>query len=322
MLGISRRLLAAAVMSAAVAAAVLAGSGVAGASTGTAEISPEQAGYTATGAQFKYIDALVYLRNPGQYASEVASFGDSVQLWSAGLVVTLGVTASTSGSGYTQYATIYDRSTHTVIASNPNAEFCDSNENVCNLPPQPFDAGTQLDLSISYSPADGSLEMIEVFSGGFSFVSSYTVTGQSFTQARIGTDFGNSPWDGSYSHRPPANQVKVAAYSTVHADHVQRPHFVAVVVVGAPPTAGQHRATVGQRLGGRPDQPVLVRLELLDLLRAAERAGPEPARRALSRPAHRRHHRGTGARRHIVGPARQDERSIRDAPRLVRRTGA
>jgi hypothetical protein len=216
MLGISRRLLAAAVMSAAVAAVVLAGTGVAGASTGTAEISPEQAGYTATGAQFKYIDGLVYLRNPGQYASEVASVGDSLQLWSAGLVVTLGVTASTSGSGYTQYATIYDRSTHTVIASNPNAEFCDSNENVCNLPPQPFDAGTQLALSISYSPSDGSLEMIEVFSGGFSFVSSYTVTGQSFTQARIGTDFGNSPWDGSYSHSPPANQVKVAAYSDVH----------------------------------------------------------------------------------------------------------
>jgi hypothetical protein len=212
---ISRRLLAAALTSAAVAALVLAGSGVAGASTGTAEISPEQAGYTATGAQFKYIDGLVYLRNPRQYASEVASFGDSVQLWSAGLVVTLGVTASTSGSGYTQYATIYDRSTHTVIASNPNAEFCDSNENVCNLPPTPFDAGTQLDLSISYSPADGNLEMIEVFSGGFSFVSFYTVTGQSFTQARIGTEFGSSPWDGSYSHTPPANYVKAAAYSNV-----------------------------------------------------------------------------------------------------------
>ena len=213
--GISRRLLAAAVMSAAIAVVVLAGSGVAGASTGPAEISPEQAGYTATGAQFKYIDGLVYLRKPGQYASEVASFGDSVQLWSADLVVTLGVTASTSGSGYTQYATIYDRSTHTVIAANPNAEFCDDNEDVCDLPPTPFDAGTQLGLSIDYSPADGSLQMIEVFSGGFSFVSSYTVTGQSFTQARIGTQFGNSPWDGSYSHKPPANQVKVATYSNV-----------------------------------------------------------------------------------------------------------
>ena len=62
--GISRRLLAAAVMPAAVAAVVLAGSGIAGASTGTAEISPEQAGYTATGAQFRDVDAVVYLRNP------------------------------------------------------------------------------------------------------------------------------------------------------------------------------------------------------------------------------------------------------------------
>ncbi len=215
MLRISRHRLAAAVMSAAAAVVVLAGPGAAGASTGPAEISPEQAGYTATGAQFDLVDALVYLRKPGQYASEVASFADSVQLWSAGLVVTLGVKASTSGSGYTQYATIYDRSTHTVVASNPNAEFCDENEDVCDLPPSPFDPGTELGLLIQYSPANGSLQMTEVFSGGFSFVSTYTVTGQSFTQARIGTEFGNSPWDASYSHTPPANQVKVAAFSNV-----------------------------------------------------------------------------------------------------------
>jgi hypothetical protein len=213
MLRTSRRLLTVAVMSATAAALVLAGSGVAGASTGPAEISPEQAGYIATGAQFQYVDASVYLRQPGQYASEVASVADSVQLWSAGLVVTLGIRASTSGAAYTQYATIYDRATHTVIASNPNAEFCDDNENECNLPPTPFDPGVQLGLSIQYSPADGSLVMIEVFSGGFSFVSTYTVTGQSFTQARIGTDFGTSPWDGSYSHAPPAKPVKVAAFS-------------------------------------------------------------------------------------------------------------
>ena len=216
MLRISRWQLAVTAMSAAVAAAVLAGPGVAGASTGPAEISPEQAGYTATGAQFKYVDAVLYLRNPGQYASEVARFGDSVQLWSASLVVTLGVTASTSGPGYTQHATVYDRSTHAVIASNPNAEFCDSNQNDCNLPATPFGAGTQLSLSIEYSPADGSLQMIEASSAGFSFVSSYTITGQSFTQARIGTDFGSSPWDGSYSYRPPAKQVKAAAYSSAH----------------------------------------------------------------------------------------------------------
>ena len=70
---------------------------------------PGQAGYTATGAQFETVAASVFLRQPGQYAGQVASIGHSVQLWSDGLVVILGVTASTSGGRYTTYATIYDR---------------------------------------------------------------------------------------------------------------------------------------------------------------------------------------------------------------------
>src|SRR5690349_8328669 len=50
-----------------VAAAVLALAVPAGASTGTTEISREQAGYTATGARFQNIDARVFLRQPAQH---------------------------------------------------------------------------------------------------------------------------------------------------------------------------------------------------------------------------------------------------------------
>ncbi len=50
----------------AAAAAVLALAVPAGASTGTPAVSPEQAGYTATGAQFRHVSASVYLRNPAQ----------------------------------------------------------------------------------------------------------------------------------------------------------------------------------------------------------------------------------------------------------------
>jgi hypothetical protein len=202
----------------AVAAVVLALAVPAGASTGTTEISPEQAGYTATGAQFKTVTAGVFLRQPGQYAGQVASFGQSVQLWSSGLVVTLGVRASTSGSGgYTTYATIYDRSTHQVIVSNPNAQTCDIH--FCNPGPGTLGAGYGLGLSISYNPTSGNLDMTEGTDDPDQayFTSSYTVTDppQSFTQARVGTDFGNTPWDGSYSHTPPAQYTKVAAYSRV-----------------------------------------------------------------------------------------------------------
>jgi hypothetical protein len=204
------------ITAAAAAAAVLALAVPAAASTGTAEISPEQAGYTATGAQFKAIHAAVFMRQPSFYAGQVASFGHSVQLWSSGLVVSLGVTASTSISrgSYTTYATIYDRSTHQVIASNPNAQWC--YEDHCSPGPANLDPSFHgLAWGISYDPASGQLTMGGNTVEGVDFSASYTVTGQSFTQARVGTDFGSTPWDASYPHTPPAQSMKAATYSNV-----------------------------------------------------------------------------------------------------------
>jgi hypothetical protein len=200
----------------AAAATVLALAAPAGASTGTPEISPEQAGYTATGAQFETVAASVFLRQPGQYAGQVASLGHSVQLWSDGLVVILGVTASTSGSSYTTYATIYDRSTHQVIASNPNPQSCDEH-GLCLPGPATLDPGVTISLAIFYNPQSGGLDLFESPKAvsGTSFNSEYTATGQSFTQARVGTEFGGSPWDGSYSYTPPAQPAKAAVFSDV-----------------------------------------------------------------------------------------------------------
>jgi hypothetical protein len=199
-------------------AAVIALAGPAGASTGTAQISPAQAGYTATGAQFKEISAGVYARNPAQYARRVASFGHSVQLWSAGMVVTVGVTASTSGQTvYTPYAAIYNRSTHQVIASNPNARYCKYRVGCFpGIDTLPF--GNQLSLRIRYDPATGHLDMfarnpgVGSYGADFDVSFSATVNPQSFTQARVGTDFGRSPWDASYTYTPPASSVKIAGY--------------------------------------------------------------------------------------------------------------
>ncbi len=199
----------------AAAAAVLALAVPAGASTGTPAVSPEQAGYTATGAQFRHVSASVYLRNPAQYAGEVASFGHSVQLWASGLVVTIGLTASTSGSAYTPYATVYDRGTHQVIASNPNAQYCEPSGDCFYDRPFTFPSGSRLTLTINYLPEAGEVAMFESSDHGYDFTSSYALTAQSFTQARVGTDFGSSPWDASYPHTPPASSVKVAAYNNV-----------------------------------------------------------------------------------------------------------
>jgi hypothetical protein len=213
MSGLAGGVLAAACLAA---AAVLGLAGPAGAVTGTAQISPEQAGYTATGAQFKNVHAAVYLRQPSFYAGQVASFGHSVQLWSSGLVVSLGVTGSTSNKvgNYTTYATIYDRGTHQVIASNPNAQWC--YEDHCSPGPANLDPSFHgLAWGISYDPASGQLTMDGDTDEGIDFSASYTVTGQSFTQARVSTDFGSTPWDATYSHTPPAQSMKAATYSNV-----------------------------------------------------------------------------------------------------------
>lgn len=191
----------------AAAAAVVALAAPAGAVTGPRWTSPEMAGYVATSAQFKSINAIVYMRNPARYHGIVARFGHSIQLWSAGRVATVGLRASTSGDTYTPYAAIYDRTTHRVIASNPN-----------HTGGGPWHFGVAMQLGIWYRPATGQLEMgvadVTGFSG-FSFTSSYPVGSQSFTQARVGTEFGSSPWDTSYPYTPPATPVKAARYSAV-----------------------------------------------------------------------------------------------------------
>jgi hypothetical protein len=199
-------------------AAVVALAVPAGASTGPAQISPEQSGYTTTGGRFATVSASVFLRQPQQYAGQVASLGQSVQLWSSDVVVSFGVTASTSRGGYTTYATIYDRSTHQVIASNPNAQWCDDHE-ICNPGPATLEPGFNLKLSIRYFPVNRALFLVGTYvdGNGTRFNAAYTFgnTAEPFTQARVGTEFGSSPWDGSYSYTPPAQYTKAAVFSKV-----------------------------------------------------------------------------------------------------------
>ena len=219
-ISIMRRRAAALLTAGTAAAAVLALAAPVGASIGPVYYSPEQAGYTATGARFKTITAHVYLRNPAQYAGMTASYGHSVQLWSPGMVITVGVTASTSGTTYTPYATIYDRTTRQVIASNPNAHWCDSRDK-CGEGGvgDPVPAGADLLLQIKYqhfSPTNSAVAMYADFAPPHGYphhvVFGSGVDRQSFTQARVGTDFGRSPWDASYAYTPPASSVKAAGY--------------------------------------------------------------------------------------------------------------
>jgi hypothetical protein len=214
MLRNSRRLIAVAAVPATVAAAVLAGPGVAGASTGAQYASAEQAGYAATGAQFSQIRAWVYLRNPAQYAGVAGQYSQSVQLWSSGLVAVFGARARTSGSGYTPHADIFDASSHQLLASDPNAEWCDDAGN-CGSTVGTFPAGDRVRFTLTYYPKTGDL-YFETDDTTRHFSADYAAgAGESFTQARVGTEFGSDPWTAPSSFTHPAAWTKIAVYNRV-----------------------------------------------------------------------------------------------------------
>jgi hypothetical protein len=207
-------------LSAAVAAVLLAGPGVAGASTGTRYASAEQVGYAATGAQFDVVRATVYLRNPAQYAGVVGQYSHSVQLWSSDLVMVLGVSASTSGSGYTPYAKIFDARSHQLLASNPAAEWCDP-ENNCSQTIGSFPAGDTVTFLLQYDLPGNHLILVarDITPGADNGMRFWAGTGfstrESFTQARVGTEFGSGPWTAPSSFTHPAAWTRIATYSGV-----------------------------------------------------------------------------------------------------------
>jgi len=197
--------------------------GIASASTGTAEISPEEAGYSTAGAQFQTVSASVFLRNPEQYATEVTGYGHSVQLWSSGLVMVLGVSDTTAAgskaAGFSPAVAVFDRSTHALLASSSNAAqipafWCPAG-GTC----QPataggsFAAGATVTERMHYNLSTGMVGFRASDVAGNLFKATYAAgTGISFKQARIGTEFGVTPWTAP-AYTPPANWTKIATYN-------------------------------------------------------------------------------------------------------------
>ncbi|MBO0774025.1 MAG: hypothetical protein J2P35_21445 [Actinobacteria bacterium] len=176
--------------------------GSAGASTAARISTPEQAGYAATNAQFQFVSANVYLRNPAQYASSLGSYGDSVQLWSDDMEITLGVSDTTSsGGGFSPAMAVFD---HTKTA--PDDVTC-STAGTTPCPGTPknwtdgsvsYPKGDTVTLALEYNRGSGLVTaIIRDETAGKASQASYDVgTGVSFNQARVGAETGcYAPWD-------------------------------------------------------------------------------------------------------------------------------
>jgi hypothetical protein len=197
----------------------LAASGPALAATGPRVFSPEQAGFSATGNRFEFAATTVKLPDASQFASNVAGFGLSVQLWTKFRVVVLGVSNSTTPGDYSAAVAVYNRTTRKLICSTASSmQPCPNVPSGWTSGKISFPVGDTVSLSVQYDRSSG-VDFFDVFDHNVGIILDYAGykpgTGKIYNQARVGAEFSAaSPWDGSFSFTPPATETQLANFTS------------------------------------------------------------------------------------------------------------
>ncbi len=192
---------------AAVTAAVSLGLATAGSAMAvTPQPTTEEAGYNFAGggAHFRYAAVSVYLRNASQYSSSIGGLGQSVQLWGGGRVYVLGVSDTTAPSPWSPAVAVFNNATHALV-------------DTASFGTVSYPAGHTVRESIYYNMSTGDLSFtVQDITSSMAYTSNTATlnvgTGVNFTQVRIGTEFGDTPWSVP-AFTPPASQQKTAAFS-------------------------------------------------------------------------------------------------------------
>ena len=202
-----------ALVTAAAALAVPAGlaATAASAATGPVTATKEEAGYQFTGAQFRYAQATVYLRNASQYSASIGALGQSVQFWGGGRVYVLGVSDTTSSSPWSPNVAVFNNSTHALICAASLANCQDASGGFGSTS---YAVGHSVQETIFYSQSNGRLSFtVNDLTAHTTSVFTLNIgTGVSFKQVRIGSEFGDTPWSAP-AFNAPASKLKVAAFS-------------------------------------------------------------------------------------------------------------
>jgi hypothetical protein len=183
----------------------------ASAATGPVTPTKEEAGYQFTGAQFRYAQASVYLRNASQYSASVGGLGQSVQFWGGGRVYVLGVSDTTTSSPWSPNVAVFNNSTHALVCAASLANCPDESGGFGSTS---YPVGHTVQEEIFYNQGNGDLTFtVNDLTAHTTSVFALNVgTGVSFKEVRIGSEFGDTPWDAP-AFTAPASQTKVAAFS-------------------------------------------------------------------------------------------------------------
>lgn len=146
----------------------------------------EQAGVAITNGQIEHVTARVYLRNCGQYAPEVSSYGDSLQLKTASTQITFGLSCTTGsgGSAYSPGLAEFSRS-----GSAPTDLIADQNGDFGSFS---MPSGRTALMNIWYSKATGEVHatLLDTVTGQAVSASYDLGLGASIREADISNEFG------------------------------------------------------------------------------------------------------------------------------------
>lgn len=169
----------------------------------TPQPTKEEAGYSFAGggAHFRYAAVSVYLRNASQYSGSVAGLGQSVQLWGGGRVYVLGVSDTTTTSPWSPAVAVFNNATHALV-------------DTASFGTVSYPIGHTVRESIYYNTSNGNLSFrVQDITSSMAYTSNIVKinvgTGVNFTQVRIGTEFGDTPWSVP-AFTPPARPQKTA----------------------------------------------------------------------------------------------------------------
>ncbi len=185
------------------------------ASVGPQFFSPEQAGYAATGAHFKYVQTSVKLPDASQFATNVAGFGFSVQLRTKFRVVVLGLSNTTTPGDYSAAVAVFNRTTHSLICSTASASKpCPNVPSGWTSGKVSFPPGDTVFLVAQYRRAIGVDQFfvsdqtsgVQLFYGGYA-----PGTGKLYRQARVGAEFAADPFS-TFAYTPPGTETHLVTF--------------------------------------------------------------------------------------------------------------
>jgi hypothetical protein len=204
------------------AGALLLGSGQAAlAAVGAPVYSPEQAGYSVTGAKITSIQGTLALPVTSGF-TQVSGLGISVQMWNASEVFVFGLSdcaGSSCTSNYSPAVAVYDIATRGLVCSTANGSCPGTPASWLSGAANIFAQGDTTTVSAHYNLSTGAI----VFqasdrSNGLGADYRYPgTTGLIFNQVRIGAEFGCSPWDATLcgGHYTSAGPQPLASFSGV-----------------------------------------------------------------------------------------------------------